>query len=111
MTMRIAAVTLAASIGLAGCTDPQQANNFVDNVQQNTQKLCGIVPTAKTITALAAILFPGAAKVSAGLATAEEICSGLETAKETDGGVQPVAGGDSITFDVRGVQIEAFEVK
>lgn len=102
---------LAASVGLAGCTDPQQSKNFVDIVQQNTQRLCGIVPTAKTITALAAILFPGAAKITSGLTTAEEICSGLETAKETEGGVQPVAGGVGITFYVRGVQIEAYEVK
>jgi hypothetical protein len=112
MGMRIAAVALTASIGLTGCCfDLQPAGSFIEDVQQSTQKLCGIVPTAKSISTLAAVLFPGAAPISAGLTTAEEICSALDTVKQTEGDVQTVAGGGGIKFNVKGVQIEAYEIK
>jgi hypothetical protein len=70
----------AAVVGLSGCTTPFNPATFAAQVQAETQKLCGYVPTAETITNLFATGVPG---VQLAETLANAICGAVGPAPKT----------------------------
>lgn len=100
---------IAAFTVLVGCGDitNESTANFIGEVQTATKNACDIVPTAKTIVSLASIIFPSIVPAGAALQTAEEICAGLEG---KPGEPSPIIEGEFVSFEVRGIQIDAFVI-